>query len=847
MKHHGLLLAFLVASTSSLSAQEPAVDYLRDVKPIFQKHCVGCHGPAKQKSGLRLDTAAHMLQGGSEGSVVAVGKSKDSRLLHVLTGVKDAPAMPPEGKVKLSAIEVAVIRNWIDQGAKAPAKEDVVASSAKSDHWAFQSPKRSPLPAVTNEAWVRSPIDRFILAKLDKEKLAPSREADRVTLLRRVSLDLTGLPPTLAEIDAFLADLEPGAYERVVDRLLASPHYGERWARHWLDQARYADSNGFNIDAPRTMWPYRDWVIHALNRDLPFNQFAVQQIAGDLLPKATRDMKIATGFHRNTLINQEGGIDLEQFRVESVVDRVNTTGAVFLGLTLGCAQCHDHKYDPVSQKEFYQLFAFFNQCDEPTLQLPTPEQAKQQATYKTQLARITAGLKGLDTTSEAKQEKWEEQLSNEHRLKLSAAIKTIVDKPGYQRTTKEKQKLSQFHRDLDQIPQIVAHLGDPLLTVAAPSLLAVHLHQATLRGVLEKQLAALKKQEPKIPTTLVLQERVSPRETTIHIRGDFTRKGKKVQADTPAALHALPTKATAPNRLDFAQWLVHADNPLTARVTMNRLWQQYFGLGLVETDNDFGTQGTPPSHPELLDWLATEFIAQKWSLKAMHKAIVTSATYRQDSKARADLNTTDPRNRLLGRQNRLRLEAETVRDVALASSGLLSRVIGGPSVFPPQPDGVFAFTQVQRDWKPDTGADRYRRGMYTHFWRSAPHPALMAFDAPDSTQSCTRRNRSNTPLQALTLLNDRAFVEFAQALAARVLKEAPDSDAARLKHAFRLCLARDPSDRETQRLSDLLSQLQRDLAADPEESKRLAATPREAAWMLACRVLLNLDEFITRE
>jgi hypothetical protein len=854
MKRPTLLsLAFLV-SGSPVWADEP-VDYVRDVKPVFAKHCIACHGPAKHRADLRLDTAKHALEGGNSGAVIVPGKSTSSLLVQAVIGAKDIKAMPPDDRPRLSPAEIAILKAWIDQGAKAPANEEAIAS-AGSKHWAFQPAVHGAPPQVKNEAWVKNSVDRFIVARLEKDRLNPSPSANRETLIRRVSLDLLGLPPTPAEVEAFVNDPTPDAYEKLVDRLLANPHYGERWARHWLDLARYADSNGFNIDAPRSIWPYRDWVIGALNRDLPFDRFVIEQVAGDLLPGATLDQKIATGFHRNTLLNQEGGIDLEQFRVESIVDRVNTTGSVFLGLTVGCCQCHDHKYDPLSQKEYYQLFAFFNNCDEPNLSLPTPQQTKQLEQHRARLAVLQKRLQGLDNATPDRQKAWEEGLTTATRAMLPAELKDVVDKPDYQRTKAEKASLAGYFRKLDQLPQATAWVGDPLLGGTAGLIaLAGHLHLASFRIGIEKQIADLKKKEPAITTTLVMKERAAPRETHIQLGGDFLRKGKRVFPAVPAVLHDLPGGIKQPNRLDLAKWLVDPRNPLTPRVVVNRYWQHYFGLGLVETENDFGTQGTPPSHLELLDWLATEFIARGWSMKAMHRLIVTSATYRQTSNTRPELASVDPRNRLLSRQNRLRLEGEVVRDVALAASGLFVPKIGGPSVFPPQPDGVFAFTQVQREWKVSAGPDRYRRGLYTYFWRSAPHPALMAFDSPDSTSTCTRRNRSNTPLQALTLLNDRAFFEFAQGLAARVLTECRGDDSERVRHAFRLCVARNPSEKEQQRLMSLLSQLQESLASDAAEARRLAPTAlpsgvtpgQAAAWTLVARVLLNVDEFITRE
>ena len=708
----------------------------------------------------------------------------------------------------------------------------------KPSHWSFQPVRRPAQPAVKNAAWVRNPIDRFILAELEKKGIAPSPEADPVTLIRRLSLDLTGLPPTIAEVDLFLRDLSAkpqAADERLVDRLLASPHYGEMQARHWLDLARYADSNGFNIDSPRQIWKYRDWVIDALNKDLPFDRFTIEQLAGDLLPSASLENKIATGFHRNTLINQEGGIDLEQFRVESIVDRVNTTGTVWLGLTIGCAECHNHKYDPISQREYYQLFAFFNNCEEPNLELLSSEEQKIRDEVRAKLARVEKHLHQLDPTSIGNIEKWELSITDATRPKVPKEVQAVFQVAPAGRNAKQKKTLEDGYRLADQTRHPIGALMSPFAAVA-------HVELLKTRFELVKEQAALKQREPKAITTMVLRELKSPRMTTIHLGGDFLRKGAPVTAGTPAVLPALPAKPQAAGRLDLARWLVSAENPLTTRVTMNRFWLQLFGIGIVETENDFGTQGTPPSHPELLDWLASEFVRQKWSMKAMQKMIVMSATYRQSSKARPELAIADPRNRLLARQARMRVPAETVRDVCLAASGLLTSKVGGPGVFPTQPDGVYRFTQIDKGWKPSIGPDRYRRGMYTYFWRSAPHPALIVFDAPDSTNSCTRRSRSNTPLQALVLLNDTGFYEYATGLANRILKEGPSDDPGRLSFAFRLCMAREPSDRELRRLQAFLASQKADHSAASDME-----APELAAWITTARVLLNLDELITRE
>jgi hypothetical protein len=803
-----------------------------------------------QKGRLRVDTAAHLLKGGRDGPVIVPGKAAESALVQAVRGVEGVNRMPYK-RTPLNPTEVGLLAAWIDQGARVPGIEKSHERTV-SNHWAFRVPMRRPLPAVKAGSWPVNAIDRFILSRLEQEGIRPAAEADRVTLIRRLSFDLLGLPPSVADVDAFVADRRPDAYDQLVERLLASPHYGERWGRHWLDLARYADSNGFTIDSPREMWPYRDWVIDAFNRDMPFDQFVVEQFAGDLLPAATRAQKIATGFHRNTLINEEGGIDGEQFRVEAIADRVNTTGVVFLGLTLGCARCHDHKYDPITTREYYQLFAFLNNQTEPTLSLTSPELAAKRQAIRARIDQIEEGLHAPLKEALAK-------LSETAKGKAGTEIAAILNLRPDQRSNGQRQKLAAFFRTKD----------------------------ARFRKDFD-EIDALQKQEPKFPTTLVLQELPRPRETCIMPGGDFTRKGGKVEPGVPAVLHTLfkdegrrmkdekdnqgtthPSSvvlhASPATRLDLARWLVDRRNPLVVRVTMNRVWQHYFGKGLVETENDFGTQGSPPTHPELLDWLATEFPERGWSLKAMHRLIVCSATYRQTSHARPELAEVDPHNRLLARQNRLRLDAEVVRDNALAVSRVLSRELGGPSVYPPQPDGLAQFTQVERPWKVSPGTKRYRRGIYTFFQRSAPYPALVVFDAPDSTSACTRRVRSNTPLQALTLLNDQAFLELARDLADRVMSETGADDLRRIRHAFRLCLARAPLPEEMGRLERFLAQQREEFQATPQAAQAFlfppatkgqaasvtpAATPTEverAAWTALARVLLNLDEFITRE
>lgn len=830
----------LCALLGGFLAGAAPVDYLREVKPILNEHCYRCHGVSQQKGDLRVDTAGLALKGGESGPGFIPGKSDESLFIQVLKGTHDDISRMPYKKPALPDEQIILIARWIDDGANAPVDE-----APQSDkHWAFVAPGRAPPPYVNQTDWPRNDIDHFILARLEQDRIKPSPEANRITLLRRVSLDLSGLPPTPAEVEAFLKDLRPDAYERVVDRLLASPHFGERWGRIWLDVARYADSNGYSIDAPRSIWKYRDWVIDALNRDLPFDQFVIEQLAGDLLANATIEQKIATGFHRNTQINQEGGIDKEQFRIESVMDRVNTTGTAFLGLTVACAQCHDHKFDPISQREYYELFAFFNNQDEPTLEVATPEELARRKTYRAQTKSIEAELKAYADSIAPKQAAWEASLTLEQREKLKDEVQTaLLLLPEHRNEEQAKVAFAAFR---DQDPGYRERL---------------------------KKLDKFKKDEPKISTTMVLAERARPRASHVFINGDFTRKGDAVTPGTLKVLHPFP-ETEQPNRLDLANWIVAPENPLTARVTVNRVWQQYFGRGLVETENDFGTQGSLPTHPELLDWLAMELMGvestnrsmvelsggngsapTRWSLKHIHRLIVTSATYRQSSRARPDLATADPNNKLLARQSRLRLDAEVVRDVSLSASGLLNRKIGGPSVFPPQPDGVMTLGQTRREWVPSEGPERYRRGMYTFFWRATPHPALMVFDSADGFSACTRRIRSNTPLQALTLLNDQAFFEFAQALAARLLKEDAKSNEERIERAFRLCLARPPAAAERDRLLELLNKELAAFGKAPNEASALLARINEpgldatqlAAWTTVSRVLLNLDEMITRE
>ena len=698
----GVLLACLIPAVAA--AEHMPVDFARQVQPIFVKRCYLCHGPdeGSREAGLRLDVrTAATAELDSGGVAIALGDPDASELLHRVTSIDESVRMPPaDSGPALSMAEIDTLRRWIAAGAP------------YDDHWSFQPVEKPDPPAVDDESWIRNPIDRFVLARLEREGLAPSPEADRATLLRRLSLDLTGLPPTRDEAAEFLADELPDAYDRAVDRLLASPHFGERWGRHWLDLAHYADSDGYlNDDLRPTAWMYRDWVIDAMNGDMPFDQFTIEQLAGDLLADATDAERTATGFLRNTLRNIEAGVDREEYRVKEIVDRVSTIGAGWLGLTLGCAECHAHKYDPISHREFYSLFAFFNETED------------------------------------------------------------------------------------------------------------VELPETKARAVAQ------------------LAER---RESFVHVRGNYRQHGDPAPPDTPAVLPPLAARGSRADRLDLARWLVDSANPLTPRVTVNRWWMHLFGRGLVASVDNFGVGGDAPTHPDLLDWLAGELAERGWRRKEMLRLIVTSATYRQSSAGRDDLNRREPLNQLLARQSRLRLEAENVRDAALAASGLLDRRVGGPSICPPQPAYVASISRNVQ-WKVSERPDLYRRGMYILFRRATPYPMLLTFDAPDSNVACTRRERSNSPLQALTLLNDPVFFECAEALGRDLAAEPERSTDERLADGVRRCLSREPRPEEIERLRALFDSQRTAAEAKGVES------PDEAAWIIVARVLMNLDEFITRE
>ncbi|MBK9168415.1 MAG: PSD1 domain-containing protein [Bryobacterales bacterium] len=790
-------------------------------------------------SGLRLDDGEAALRGGYSGPVFKPGDSGASALVGRLVGAGGLMVMPPAGP-KLTAEEIGVIRAWIDRGAKWPRSAETASTpNPRSDHWAFQ-----PLRASRDGS-----IDDFIRARLTKEGIAPSPEAPRSVLLRRLSLDLTGLPPTPEELRAFLSDERPDAYERHVDRLLASPHYGEKWARQWLDLARYADSDGYEKDWVRPhAWRWRDWVINALNRDMPFDRFTVEQIAGDLLPDATVEQRVATGFHRNTLTNREGGVDNEQFRFEAVVDRASTVGTVWLGLTFGCAQCHDHKYDPISQKEFYQLYAFFDNAMEvdidapvggeigPWLRTRAEYQAKREALLKEYgVAPLQEDWERRVLAAAEQPGRWTDwDLAWDCVLKLTEAGDgaRIVRKPPAARTPRERDILiDHFVRNY--------HFAVGRKT-----------YNEARFDELDKKLRALKAEYPQLTQAYAIAEETEPRKTHLRVRGDYQTPGIPVVPGTPAVLPPLPAGAGA-TRLDLARWLVSRDNPLTARVVVNRIWQEYFGHGFVKTSEDFGTQGERPSHSELLDWLAASLMDDGWSLKALHRRIVLSETYRQSSHERPELKDQDPDNRLLARQARLRLPAESIRDTALAAGGLLDTRVGGPSVRPPQPAGVAELGYANSvKWTASDGRDQYRRGLYIHFQRTTPYPLLANFDAPKGTVTACRRERSNTPLQALNLLNDPVFLEAARALATQLTVN-PGEFEERLRTAFLRVLSREPDSTETNRLRKYLLTQKAIFERDRTAAEALAPGAPDpvgtASWTALASVLLNLDEFVVRE
>lgn len=756
----------------------------------------------------------------------------------------------------MGAEDVAVIAKWIDSGAEFPAAATPVSTAKplKSTHWAFQPVSKPAPPAIAPD---KTEIDRFVLARLAKEGIQPSPEADRRVLLRRLSLDLTGLPPTHQEMEQFLSDQQPGAYERQVDRLLASPHFGEKWARHWLDQARYADSDGYEKDWIRPYaWRWRNWVIDAINADMPFDRFTKEQIAGDLFPKASVEQRVATGFHRNTLTNREGGIDDKQFQFEATLDRTSTVNTVWLGLTAGCAQCHDHKYDPISQKDFYSMFAFFDNAEEENIDAPLPGEVgpwlRGNAEYRAKREALLAqyNVAPLQTAWEkdilytiahpGERTDWDLAWDCVNKLTENGNGAKIVQIPPAKRTQRQVDILTDHF------------VGNYHFAVGNAKWKALKLDE------LQKKLRELKAEYPQLTQAMVLAETDTPQPSYLRVRGDYKTNGIEVQPDVPATLPPLDTKGRRATRVDLANWLVRRDNPLTARVAVNRIWQELFGAGLVRTPDDFGVRSELPVYPDLLDWMAADFMENGWSRKGLIRKIVLSATYRRSSTARPDLQDRDPNNALLARQSRLRLTGESIRDAALLSSGLLTRQIGGPSVNPPIPQGVMEMSYGSRGWglgwNESKGADRYRRGLYIQFLRTTPYPLLVNFDVPKATVAACKRDRSNTPLQALNLLNDPVFLETAQALAVRTLTSPEINFAGRLDFAYRETLGRAPSASELNRLQAYLEKQEKLLESDDKAIAQLApaALPgldrkHTAAWTALASVLLNLDEFITRE
>jgi hypothetical protein len=1003
------------SATESSASSSPV--FAERIRPILAARCYSCHGPDVHQNGLRVDSLASLLKGSDSGRVIVPGHSDQSRLMRRLAG-EERPLMPYGGPA-LSAAQITTIRQWIDNGAPGPDSTTPIAASKPLRHWAYVKPVTPPVPAVHDEKWVRNPIDAFILAKLEKEGLKPAKEADPATLLRRVYLDLTGLPPSPKEVDAFVSDKSADAYEKVVDRLLASPHYGERWARPWLDLARYADSNGYEKDRRRTAWEYRDWVIRALSSDLSFREFTIDQIAGDLLPNPTSDQLIASGFNRNSMLNQEGGIDVDEYYWLSQVDRVNTTASVWLGSTLGCAQCHNHKFDPFTQKDYYRFLAFFGNGDyriggngdhwaiEAELELPTPEQKKRsteirqtidhlQSVLDTQTPELAAAEKSWEPTVTAAEKDWRAIRPGRMESAGGATLTLLPDasvlasgtnpqsdtytveapadgspisavrlevlpdaslpRNGPGRDADGNFFLSDFDLDAGSpvkwkaveaddaqdgyeasnllhresglhgwaidasapvpvrrqavfIPErpIVSPRGTPLritmrhgmrhavrnigrfrisVTSTSSPLLVLQV-PAQLRPVLaiapgkrttadqerldaayrriapsldkaREELAAAQKKlnDLGIVTAQIMRDKpnfLRPA-TYIRERGSFLSKGDLVYADVPAILNRLPAN-TMPNRLGLAEWLVSDENPLTARVTVNHFWETIFGHGIVETSEDFGTQGDAPSHPELLDWLAAEFMKNNWSMKHIQRLMVTSATYRQSSSVNADLTARDPYNKLYARGPRFRVEAEMVHDIALSAGGLLSEKMYGPSVFPYQPDGVWDIPYSSEKWVESEGEDRYRRAVYTFIRRSAPYPSLVTYDAP-SREFCTvRRVRTNTPLQALTSLNDPFFFDAARAMAERMMRDGGNSPSDRATYGFRLAVSRFPTPEELGRLMDFYQQRLNEYRHNPAAaSKTVGATtasnsdtPEWAAWTMVANVLLNMDATITKE
>lgn len=959
------ILALLLGFGCPLPAAADPPTYNADIRRLLASNCFACHGqdPETRAADLRLDVSEAAVSAGA----IVPGDAEASPLMARLLAHDPADRMPPpESNRVLAPEEIDLIRRWIDAGA------------VYEPHWAFVAPKKPAPPAVSNPLWPRNGLDHFVLARLDAEGLAPAPEADPHTLARRAALDLTGLPPGPALLEAFVNDKSPVAYETYVRKLLESPHYGERWARIWLDLARYADTKGYEADRGRIVWRFRDWVIDAYNADTPYDQFTIEQLAGDLLPDPTVDQLIATAFHRNTMTNDEGGTDNEEFRSAAVVDRVNTTMDAWMGLTMACAQCHTHKYDPITQTEYFQFYAFFNQTadadlfpvETPVIATPTAEQQRALAVLDERSAFARARRDAAAQTLAPNRSGWEAALLRGQAAPIlgpwsvspafpaegyPAAFDTAfapesdpaavawTPKPEWtdgeihplegdvaatylRRTVTVAEAASitlrlgsndglrlwvngaeilahreprtaeadqnevtaplqagdndlvlkvvnsggqyafYFKADAETVPENVvsaAALAPGERTPEQAAALDAYWHKtAPELAPYREELAALDAErarlDAEIPTTPILQE-LPPderRETHVHIRGSFLSPGDRVEPGVPAVFPAMKPEMP-PNRLGLAQWLVDRDNPLTARVAVNRYWEALFGTGIVETSEDFGTQGALPTHPELLDWLAVEFMDRGWSMKELCYLIVTSATYRQASAVTPELVERDPYNRLFARGPRIRLEAEAIRDQALAVAGLLDRTLRGPSVMPYQPDGVWQVVYNQDQWTTSEGGDRHRRGLYTYWRRSSPYPSMVAFDAP-SREICTvRRIPTNTPLQAFVTLNDPVYVEAAQALARRIVDTPAASPEERAAHGLRLALARPADDAEAQTLAKLYRAEYDHYRTKSDDARALAekplgpippgADPAEyAAWTVVANVLLNMDETLTK-
>ena len=826
-------LAFVGLVVAGSESANGAVDFGREVRPVLADHCYGCHGPdpVARKGDLRLDLRDEAMRLRDGRAAIVPGRPDQSELIRrITTEDPDYRMPPPDSKRKLSSEQIGRLTDWVRSGAE------------WSEHWAFTAPVRPAVP-LTEAAWLKNPIDGFVLDRLHRANLQPSPPAEKERLLRRVTLDLTGLPPTLSEVDSFLSDSRSDAYERVVDRLLASPRYGERMVWGWLDAARYADSNGYQGDSERTMWPWRDWVIRAMNENLPFDEFTIHQLAGDLLPNPTVDQVIATGFNRNHMINGEGGRIAEENRVEYVFDQTETVATVWLGVTLGCARCHDHKFDPLSQEDFYKLFAFFNNTPVNggggSGQM-APVEEYWTAASRDRLDRLQASL----DQAASRVGDWELRL-------FASSSSPSGDRGGEARV--EPVALDSLPVSLKTPPRDRdAKAVDELIKTFSESHPEYGGELKRLKQVLDdrNRLRAV------APRVMVMRELEEPRETFVLVRGAYNKPSQQVTAGLPKRLPSMP-KDQKFDRLGLAKWLTRPDHPLTARVTVNRYWRVFFGSGLVRTVQDFGVRGEEPTHPELLDWLATEFVRSGWDVKHMHRLMVTSAVYRQTSRVSRGLVEKDPENRLLSRGPRFRMPSWMLRDQALAVSGLLVDRLMGPPVYPYQPKGMWAEATFGRKTYPQgRGADLFRRSVYT-FWRRIVGPPMFFDSATRQTCSVTDQ-RTNTPLHALITLNDVTYVEAARALAEKVLLAASGSDESEIVRAFRVVLARAPSAAELDVLKRRLEWLRTEYSREPDAAEQIVSmgdsgrdltldAVEHAAFTGLCSLILNLDESVTRE